>query len=84
MGLSTVFMRKNDWQNVVENANQALNKQRHFMDPANIGQAWFNLSTAYCVADNYRWSYKYYQKAKLAGHPSLDPLSDFMKKNCTP
>jgi hypothetical protein len=84
VGLSSTFMRKNDWENVVESANQALNKQRRFMEPANIGQAWFNLSTAYCVADDRRWAAKYYEKAKLAGHPALGSLSDFLKKNCSP
>jgi tetratricopeptide (TPR) repeat protein len=84
VGLSSAFMRKNDWANVVENANQALNKRRHFMDPANIGQAWFNLSTAYCVGDDFRWAFKYYHKARLAGHPATEPLRDFMTKNCTP
>jgi len=54
------------------------------MEPSNIVQAWYNLSTAHCVADNYSPARRYYQKVKLAGHPNQQQLWEFIQKNCTP
>jgi hypothetical protein len=84
VGMSTAMIRKNDWENVMNSLQRALGMKQRFMDPSNIVQAWYNLSTAHCVADQYSPARRYYQKVKLAGHPNTQDLWEFIQKNCTP
>ena len=82
VGLSTASMRKNDWENVIEMARNALKLKADFMEPTNITQARFNLSTAYCVTDNPHSAKRYYKKVKQAGHPDTERLWAYIQKNC--
>lgn len=82
VGLSTVSMRKNDWETVIESAEQALKMKNGFLDSANIAQAQFNLSTAYCVTDDYRKAKRYYKKTQKQHHPDSERLSFYLQKYC--
>lgn len=84
VGLSTVSMRKNDWETVVDFAQKALNMKAGFMDSANVTQAQFNLSTAYCAADDYENAARYYRQARYRQHPDTERLWAFLEKNCKP
>lgn len=48
VGLSTTAMRQNDWETVITQAKKALRQKTSFMEPSQISQAHYNLSTAYC------------------------------------
>jgi len=84
VGLSTVSMRKNDWETVINLAQKALNMKAGFMDSANVTQAQFNLSTAYCAADDYENAVRYYRQAEYRQHPDTARLLTYLQKNCKP
>ncbi len=84
VGLSTAYARQNDWEQVIEQAMAVTQKPQlvTFMDPDNQARAWYNLSTAYCVADDQTRARRYYKKVKLAGYPNADRLWTYIQKNC--
>ncbi len=84
VGLSSAYMFKNNWEDAIINANQALSMRHGFIDPANITQAQYNLSTAYCAAADYRKSRRYYKMVKSANHAQTDDLWRYIEKNCKP
>jgi hypothetical protein len=84
VGLSSAYLLKHQWEEVFLNARKALSLKAGFMDPANIVQAKYNLSTAYCAADDYRQAKSFYDAIKLAHHPQATELWEYLKKNCSP
>jgi hypothetical protein len=84
VGISTASIHKRDWENALKNANKALRFKAGFIDPGNITQARFNLSTIYCVADDYHEAKHFYKIIKKAGHPQAPALAAFLEKNCGP
>lgn len=84
VGLSSAYLLKNQWEEVFINARKALSLKAGFMDPANIIQAKYNLSTAYCAADDYGQAKFFYNSVKLANHPQTAELWEYLKKNCRP
>lgn len=84
VGLSSAYLFKSNWQEVILNAQQALTLKAGFIDPANITQARFNLSTAYCAAADYKESRRFYEMVKAANHPQSEELARYLAKNCKP
>lgn len=84
VGLSSAYLFKSNWQEVILNARKALTLKAGFIDPANITQARFNLSTAYCVAADHKESKRFYEMVKAANHPQSEELARYMAKNCKP
>lgn len=84
VGLSSAYLLKNQWEDVFLNASKALSLKAGFMDPANIVQAKYNLSTAYCAADDYGQAKFFFNAVKSASHPQTTELWEYLKKNCKP
>jgi tetratricopeptide (TPR) repeat protein len=84
VGLSTAALHKRDWENALRNGHQALRLTDTFLEPANITQARYNLSTVYCVADDYTRASRYYEQVKQSGQPEADELWAFLQSNCHP
>lgn len=84
VGLSSVYLFKSYWEEVFLNAEKALSLKAGFVDPVNITQARYNLSTAYCAAADYGKAKKFYQMVKAADHPQGDALWRYLQKNCKP
>lgn len=82
VGLSTAWMRKNEWENVLTYANKALALKKSFMDPMNILQAEYNLTAAYCATDEYDKAMRYFKDVKKANHPATVALQQYLNQNC--
>ncbi|WP_303674283.1 tetratricopeptide repeat protein [Vampirovibrio chlorellavorus] len=84
VGLSSTYLLKHQWEEVFLNARKALSLKTGFMDPGNIVQAKYNLSAAYCAADDYGQAKIFYNAVKLANHAQTAELWEYLKKNCKP
>jgi predicted O-linked N-acetylglucosamine transferase (SPINDLY family) len=84
VGLSTAYMRKNDWENVIASAQKALNLQTAFLDSANLLQAQFNLGAAHCAADDFIKANTYYEQIRAAHSPLAERLWGYLVKTCKP
>lgn len=84
VGLSSAYLLKHQWEEVFINARKALSLKAGFMDPANIVQAKYNLSAAYCAADDYGQAKFFYNAVKSANHAQTAELWEYLKKNCKP
>jgi hypothetical protein len=84
VGLSTASMYQRDWENALKNSVKALRLKSGFIDPANITQARYNLSSVYCVADDYHQAMRYFKLVKKEHHPETETLWSFLQSNCQP
>ncbi|WP_373531588.1 tetratricopeptide repeat protein [Vampirovibrio sp.] len=84
VGLSSAFLLQHGWEEVFLNAGKALSLKAGFIDPANITQAQFNLSMAYCASADYGKAYTFYKQVDIAQHPQRDGLQRYLSKNCKP
>ena len=84
VGLSTAAIHQRDWENALRNGHQALRLKDNFLDAENMTQARYNLSTVYCVADDYKRAARYYELVVQAGAPEAGNLWAFLQSNCHP
>ena len=84
VGLSTAEMHLKDWENALQNSTKALQLKQGFVDPANITQARYNLSSVYCVTNDYKKALHYFKLIKKAHHPETETLWSFLQNNCQP
>jgi len=84
VGLSTAEMHLKDWENALQNSTKALQLKQGFVDPANITQARYNLSSVYCVTNDYKKALHYFKLIKKARHPETETLWSFLQNNCQP
>lgn len=84
VGLSTAAIYQKDWENALKNGVMALRLKDGFIDPANITQARYNLSSVYCVADDYKQARRYYKLVQKNRHPQAETLWSFLQSNCNP
>ncbi len=84
VGLSTAAIHQRDWENALRNSHQALRLKDNFLDADNITQARYNLSTVYCVADDYVRAARYYEQVVQAGASEAGNLWAFLQSNCHP
>ncbi len=84
VGLSSVYLFQSNWEDVILNANKALSLRAGFIDPVNITQARYNLSTAYCAAADYGKAKRFYKMVKSASHPKTEQLGQYLERNCKP
>lgn len=84
VGLSSVYLFQSNWEDVILNAHKALTLKSGFIDPVNITQARYNLSTAYCAAADYGKANRFYKMVKSANHPKAEQLGRYLERNCKP
>lgn len=84
VGLSSVYLFQSNWEDVILNAHKALSLKAGFIDPVNITQARYNLSTAYCAAADYGKAKHFYKMVKSASHPKTEQLGQYLERNCKP
>jgi len=84
VGLSTAAIYQHDWENALKNSVKALRLKSGFLDPANITQARYNLSSVYCVSNDYHKALKYFKQVQKDNHPEADALWTFLQSNCKP
>lgn len=84
VGLSSVYLFRNNWEDVISNADKALKMKSGFMDPVNITQARYNLGTAYCAAADYGKAKRFYKQVKTANHAQAEQLGAYLERNCKP
>ena len=84
VGLSTAALHQKDWETAMKNSLKALRLKDGFLDPSNITQARYNLSSVYCITDDYRKSVNYFKLVQQANHPESDVLWSFIQNNCNP
>ena len=84
VGLSTAEMHLKDWENALQHSTKALQLKQGFVDPANITQARYNLSSVYCITNDYGKALHYFKQIKKAHHPETEVLWSFLQNNCQP
>ena len=84
VGLSTIALYERNWESALKNALLALQMKQSFFEPANITQARYNISSVYCVSNDYKEALRYYKQVRKAKHPEADTLWAFLQRNCRP